>query len=323
MRPLSLLDDPYPPGWRMPGPWDSFTEHIQYSVRSAFPTITQPNFIALIRLRESLRNHTLVISTEEQWQPYIKQYGEVTIQSLKRSDLSLEIKYMRADNGRSLLHCAAQCGYIAVLRLLLYEFHISINDADTLGYTALHVAAQAGQIDAARFLINQGADSSRQLMSPMLEQAVYLIPPHLSYANAYQLSSLFLTVQWGYVTLQLEWRDTRLFIRDIIFSVDTEDLNAQCTLMLYPAHSHCYQLIERKGLEDEVQVATLLKEGLSIRYAHSLLSTQRKIRQHFLNKRVDECLTREYPLPHQLAKLIHQALINEMKRNAFIGDKIE
>lgn len=65
------------------------------------------------------------------------------------------------ENGMTLLHWAADRGYVEIARYLL-EQKISVNAQDAEGQTALHYAAFCGHLETIQVLLNHGADPTMQ-----------------------------------------------------------------------------------------------------------------------------------------------------------------
>ncbi|XP_012614158.2 ankyrin repeat and death domain-containing protein 1A isoform X1 [Microcebus murinus] len=64
-------------------------------------------------------------------------------------------------DGLTLLHCAAQGGHVPVLAFIMEDLEdVALDQADKLGRTAFHRAAEHGQLDALDFLVGSGCDHS-------------------------------------------------------------------------------------------------------------------------------------------------------------------
>ncbi|XP_042797644.1 ankyrin repeat and death domain-containing protein 1A [Panthera leo] len=64
-------------------------------------------------------------------------------------------------DGLTLLHCAAQKGHVPVLAFIMEDLEdVPLNQADKLGRTAFHRAAEHGQLDALDFLVGSGCEHS-------------------------------------------------------------------------------------------------------------------------------------------------------------------
>jgi ankyrin repeat protein len=61
------------------------------------------------------------------------------------------------EDGRTLMHCAAEYGHVDILELLK-EHGLNLNSPCLYGMTPLHSACRMGEDDAAEFLIDNGAD---------------------------------------------------------------------------------------------------------------------------------------------------------------------
>nr|XP_051678290.1 ankyrin repeat and death domain-containing protein 1A isoform X1 [Oryctolagus cuniculus] len=64
-------------------------------------------------------------------------------------------------DGLTLLHCAAQKGHVPVLAFMMEDLEdVALDQADKLGRTAFHRAAEHGQLEALDFLVGSGCDHS-------------------------------------------------------------------------------------------------------------------------------------------------------------------
>uniref|UniRef100_A0A667FQM0 Ankyrin repeat and death domain containing 1A n=2 Tax=Felidae TaxID=9681 RepID=A0A667FQM0_LYNCA len=64
-------------------------------------------------------------------------------------------------DGLTLLHCAAQKGHVPVLAFIMEDLEdVPLDQADKLGRTAFHRAAEHGQLDALDFLVGSGCEHS-------------------------------------------------------------------------------------------------------------------------------------------------------------------
>ncbi|XP_057625042.1 ankyrin repeat and death domain-containing protein 1A isoform X3 [Chionomys nivalis] len=69
--------------------------------------------------------------------------------------------YCESKDGLTLLHCAAQKGHMPVLAFVVEDLEdVALDNADKLGRTAFHRAAEHGQLDALDFLVGSGCDHS-------------------------------------------------------------------------------------------------------------------------------------------------------------------
>lgn len=76
---------------------------------------------------------------------------------------TLEDAYtIKNTNGENLLHKASHAGRADIVKILVTEFNFDMNGADGQGYTPLHEAARAGMTEAARALLELGADVLRK-----------------------------------------------------------------------------------------------------------------------------------------------------------------
>ncbi|GFT56280.1 hypothetical protein NPIL_467881, partial [Nephila pilipes] len=64
--------------------------------------------------------------------------------------------------NRNSVEFAVAHGKVEVVKLLLKEKHVHINDKGNDGFSLLHIAAQAGYLNIVTYLINQGADVNSQ-----------------------------------------------------------------------------------------------------------------------------------------------------------------
>jgi ankyrin repeat protein len=66
----------------------------------------------------------------------------------------------KTEDGRNLIHVCSQLGHLDILRWLIKNKNIDINEKDTGGATALHVAASNGHAQVVQFLLEENADIS-------------------------------------------------------------------------------------------------------------------------------------------------------------------
>ena len=67
------------------------------------------------------------------------------------------IKQLTDDGGYTTLLAATDAGNENVLRWLLHEIKIDVNEQNSFGITALHVAVYRRQMECARLLLDAGA----------------------------------------------------------------------------------------------------------------------------------------------------------------------
>ncbi|XP_019687805.1 ankyrin repeat and death domain-containing protein 1A isoform X8 [Felis catus] len=74
-------------------------------------------------------------------------------------------------DGLTLLHCAAQKGHVPVLAFIMEDLEdVPLDQADKLGRTAFHRAAEHGQLDALDFLVGSGCEHSVKDKEPFCLQ---------------------------------------------------------------------------------------------------------------------------------------------------------
>ena len=59
-------------------------------------------------------------------------------------------------NLNALLNALAYSGLLVLLRLLIEEYNVDYNQADSQGRTAAHFAARGGKVDALEYLLTIG-----------------------------------------------------------------------------------------------------------------------------------------------------------------------
>lgn len=79
-----------------------------------------------------------------------------TVNALIDAGANPTLRY--GENELSVLDCSASNGHIDVVKALLRHDQISVNDADSTGYTALHMAADNNASKAVSTLIESGAE---------------------------------------------------------------------------------------------------------------------------------------------------------------------
>lgn len=69
---------------------------------------------------------------------------------------------VRNEQRDTLLLCAARYGFIDIIDYLIKECHFDVNSTDNNGWTALHLAAMYGRLEACKYLVENGADINKQ-----------------------------------------------------------------------------------------------------------------------------------------------------------------
>ncbi|XP_071541534.1 acyl-CoA-binding domain-containing protein 6 isoform X1 [Panulirus ornatus] len=87
---------------------------------------------------------------------WVKENNVEKIKNLRPETLS-----EKDENGMTLLHWAADRGYVDIAKYLL-EKKINVNAQDVEGQTALHYAAFCGHLETIQVLLNHGADPTVQ-----------------------------------------------------------------------------------------------------------------------------------------------------------------
>ncbi len=72
--------------------------------------------------------------------------------------MTVDATYFRDNEGKTVLHCAAEKNCTNALAFILSLRADCVSDADRRGRTALHWAAACGSLEAVKFLLNHGAD---------------------------------------------------------------------------------------------------------------------------------------------------------------------
>ncbi|XP_032336841.1 LOW QUALITY PROTEIN: ankyrin repeat and death domain-containing protein 1A [Camelus ferus] len=126
-------------------------------------------------------------------------------------------------DGLTLLHCAAQKGHVHVLAFMMEDLEdVALDQADKLGRTAFHQAAEHGQLDALDFLVGSGCDHSVK--------------------DKEGNTALHLAARQGHLAVLQRLVDIRL---------DLEEQNAEGLTALHAAaeriHPDCVQLLLRAG----------------------------------------------------------------------------
>ncbi|KAM4829768.1 LOW QUALITY PROTEIN: ankyrin repeat and death domain-containing protein 1A [Thomomys bottae] len=126
-------------------------------------------------------------------------------------------------DGLTLLHCAAQKGHVPVLAFIMEDLEdVALDQADKLGRTAFHRAAEHGQLDALDFLVGSGCDHSAK--------------------DKEGNTALHLAAGHGHVAV-LQW------LVDI--GLDLEEQNVEGLTALHSAaegiHADCVQILLRAG----------------------------------------------------------------------------
>ena len=93
--------------------------------------------------------------TQEGWIKAIRADHLEVVKKMAKSGFDIKA---RDENGRHSLHMAAEAGSIDVAGYLL-DSKISINDTDNEGRTPLMLAVLSGRVEMVRWLLKQGADS--------------------------------------------------------------------------------------------------------------------------------------------------------------------
>ncbi|XP_074222432.1 ankyrin repeat and death domain-containing protein 1A isoform X4 [Camelus bactrianus] len=138
-------------------------------------------------------------------------------------------------DGLTLLHCAAQKGHVHVLAFMMEDLEdVALDQADKLGRTAFHQAAEHGQLDALDFLVGSGCDHSVK--------------------DKEGNTALHLAARQGHLAVLQRLVDIRL---------DLEEQNAEGLTALHAAaeriHPDCVQLLLRAGSS----VNALTQQGAS------------------------------------------------------------
>uniref|UniRef100_A0A673UGS4 Ankyrin repeat and death domain containing 1A n=1 Tax=Suricata suricatta TaxID=37032 RepID=A0A673UGS4_SURSU len=126
-------------------------------------------------------------------------------------------------DGLTLLHCAAQKGHVPVLAFIMEDLEdVPLDQADKLGRTAFHRAAEHGQLDALDFLVGSGCEHSVK--------------------DKEGNTALHLAASRGHLTVLQRLVDIRL---------DLEEQNAEGLTALHAAvegiHPDCVQLLLEAG----------------------------------------------------------------------------
>ncbi|XP_019687798.1 ankyrin repeat and death domain-containing protein 1A isoform X2 [Felis catus] len=132
-------------------------------------------------------------------------------------------------DGLTLLHCAAQKGHVPVLAFIMEDLEdVPLDQADKLGRTAFHRAAEHGQLDALDFLVGSGCEHSVKDKEPFCLQE----------GN----TALHLAASRGHLTVLQRLVDIRL---------DLEEQNVEGLTALHAAvegsHPDCVQLLLEAG----------------------------------------------------------------------------
>eukprot|EP00798_Chlamydomonas_sp_ICE-L_P000625 gene625-2057_t len=117
---------------------------------SATTTTTAPKFgTALAALSIKEKTETLLKTIRE---GKVSEYRSISAQFTND-----DLKVIRDDMGRSLLHHSAQNGHERICRLLVEDVELDVNCQDNSGETSLALAAAMGTTGTAKYLIEQGA----------------------------------------------------------------------------------------------------------------------------------------------------------------------